>query len=208
MLRIQAVAKSAEELRKITNPNDASQPESIPWVYYDTQDFATASTNSVSFFAVTSADRTISNLEQAGTIPDPFYFEIEAFNLDFFNKPVANAANTAVGALDDLAEFLYTARATLEFSIAGKIYLRLPATYLHASGGPQAVMTGTMTAPNLVSFALNGIVDGGFYVGKKIVLPPKQSFSVQIVLGAAPTFNVTPRRFRLNMAGVLHRRVL
>ena len=208
MLRIQAVAKSAEELRKITNPNDASQPESIPWVYYDTQTLATATTGPMSFFSNPNADRTLSNLEQGGTIPDPYYFEIEAWNLDFMAKPVANALNTAVGALDDLCEFLYTARATFVLIIAGKEYARIPCTFLHASGGPQGIVTGTMTAPNLVSFALNGIVDGGFYVGKKVVLPPKQSFQTQIVLGAAPTFNVTPRQFRLSMAGVLHRRVL
>ncbi len=207
MLRIQAVAKSAEELRKITNPNDASQPEAIPWVYFDTQSIATGGSGPMSFFAVTAADRTISNLEQAGTIPDPFYFEIEAFNLDFFCHPSANALNTAVGALDDLCSILYDGRATLVFSIAGKEYLRLPATYLHASGGPMATLAGTMTAPNLVSFATNGVQDGGFYVGKKIVLPPKQSYQVQLVFGAAVTLSAT-RQLRLSMAGVLHRRVL
>ena len=208
MLRIQAVAKSAEELRKITNPNDASQPESIPWVYYDTQNFTTASTQSISFFATTNADRTITNLEQAGTIPDPFYFEIEAFNLDYMVRPSAGG-NTATGTLDDLAQFLFTSRATLEFSIAGKLYQRTPVTYLHASGGPSSpAVAATLTAPNLISFALNGIVDGGFYIGKKIVLPPKQSFQAQIILGAASTLVTSPAPLRLSMAGVLHRRVL
>jgi hypothetical protein len=208
MLRIQAIAKSAEELRKITNPNDASQPESIPWVYYDTQNFLTASTAAISFFAVTNADRTISNLEQAGTIPDPYYFEIEAINLDYMVRPSAGG-NTAVGTLDDLAQFLYTSRSTLEFSIAGKLYLRIPCSYLHASGGPNGTaLAATLTAPNLISFAVNGIVDGGFYVGKKIVLPPKQSFQAQIIVGAASTLVTSPAPLRLSMAGVLHRRVL
>ena len=208
MLRIQAVARSAEELRKISNPNDASQPESIPWVYYDTQNLVSASAASISFFAVTNPDRTITNLEQAGTIPDPYYFEIEAFNLDYMVRPSAGG-NTAVGTLDDLAQFLFTSRATLEFFIAGKLYLRLPVTYIHASGGPNSpAVVGTLTAPNFISFAVNGIVDGGFYVGKKIVLPPKQSFQTQIILGAAPTLVTTPAPLRLNMAGVLHRRVL
>lgn len=206
MLRIQAVAKSKEELLKITNPNDASQPESIPWVYYDTQSVATATQAPMSYFAQTQSDRTLSNLEQAGTIPDPFFFEIEAFNCDFFTHP-SNAAPVG-GAIDDLCSILFDGRATFVFSIAGKEYLRVPLTYLHASGGPQAVISATLTAPSAMQFALNGIVDGGFYVGKKIVLPPKQSFQAQIVYGANVTLATSPRQLRVCMAGVLHRRVL
>lgn len=205
MLRINATPKTRAELEAITNPQSARQPESIPWVYFDTQTIANGGAGPIAFFSNVQADKTLSNLEQAGTIPDPFYFEIEAFNLDYLAEPTTGVA--PAGAFDDLASLLYTSRATFVFTFADKQYLRIPATYLHSSGGPVGLFAGSTTADTLTSYAQNGIPDGGFYVGKKIVLPPKQSFQMSIQLGAAAVLAAT-RTLRLSMAGVLHRRVL
>jgi hypothetical protein len=206
MLRIQAVGKSRADLDRQANPQNANQPEAIPWVYYDTQNIATAIAGPIAFFAQTQADKTLSNLEQAGTIPDPFYFEVEAFNCDFLVDPSLTA--TAVGGIiGDITELLYTQRAVFVFTFAGKEYLRIPLTYLHCSGGPNGVMSGTFAAPLIAEFAVNSYPDGGFYVGKRMTIPPKQSFSAQIQLAGATTLATTVP-VRIGMAGVLHRRVL
>lgn len=205
MLKINAAPKSAARLYAQTNPVNANQPEAIPWVYFDTQSVATGSTGPISFFQTVSSDKTISNLEQAGTIPDPYYFEIVAFNFDFLSLPTI----AIPGAANDLVNLLATSRATFVFSLAGKEYLRIPLTYLHCSGGANSQLSSNITAGAAVGsqYALNAWPDGGFLVDKAITLPPKQSFSAQIQLGAAVTLSATTN-FRLSMAGVLHRRVL
>lgn len=205
MLRIQAVGKRKAQLEAQVNPASANEPEAIPWVYYDTQTIANGAAGPVSFFANSNADKTLSNLEQSGTIPDPFYFEIEAFNLDFLAK--GGTTVTAAGVMEDLAEILYAQRAIFVFTFAGKEYLRIPATFLHASGGPLGVVSANLTAPLIYEFANNSFPDGGFYIGKRITIPPKQSWQVQLQLAGAPTL-VATRTFRVSMAGVLHRRVL
>jgi hypothetical protein len=206
VLRIQAVGKSRQELDRQANPQNANQPESIPWIYYDTQNIANAAAGPIAYFANPNADKTVSNLEQAGTIPDPFYFEIEAFNCDFLVDPSLTA--TAVGGvIGDLTEILAVQRAVFLFTFAGKEYLRIPLTYLHASGGLNAVMSGVFAAPLIAEYAVNSYPDGGFYVGKRITIPPKQSFAVSILLGGAVTLAATVST-RISMAGVLHRRVL
>jgi hypothetical protein len=109
--------------------------------------------------------------------------------------------------MEDLAEILYAQRAVFVLTFAGKEYLRIPLTYLHSSGGPLGVVSANLTAPLIYEFANNSFPDGGFYIGKKITIPPKQSFQSQIQLAGAPTM-VATRKFRVSMAGVLHRRVL
>jgi hypothetical protein len=205
VLRIQAVGKRRGQLEAQVNPASANEPEAIPWVYYDSQNIANAAAGPISFFANSNADKTLSNLEQSGTIPDPFYFEIEAFNLDFLAK--GGTTVTAAGVMEDLAEILYTQRAVFVFTFAGKEYLRIPLTFLHASGGPLGVVSANLTAPLIYEFANNSFPDGGFYIGKRITIPPKQSWQVQIQLAGAATL-VATRMFRVSMAGVLHRRVL
>jgi hypothetical protein len=206
MLRIQAVGKSRADLDRQANPQNAGQPEAIPWVYYDTQNIATATAGPYAFFAQTQADKTLSNLEQAGTIPDPFYFELEAVNCDFLVDPTLTATVPG-GVLGDITEILNIQRAVFVFTFAGKEYLRIPLTYLHASGGPNAVLSGTFAAPLIAEFAVNSYPDGGFYIGKRITIPPKQSFSAQIQVAGATTLAATVPT-RISLAGVLHRRIL
>lgn len=205
MLNIIVRPKTRAQLERAVNPQSANQPEAISWVYYDTQSLATASAGPLNFFTSVQADRTLGNLEQPGTIPDPFYFEIVSIGIDFLVVPDISAT---FGPIADLANFLHTTRATFTFALAGKEYLRIPATFLTCSGAPVANATGSTTAGQIFSVPTNGVAGtGGFKVNKSIVIPPKQSFVTRIELGAASTLTAT-RNIRLWMAGVLHRRVL
>ena len=213
MLRIDARAKTRAELDLITNPTNARQPESIPYVYFDTQSYPAAGTGApLNFFLTTQTDKSLGNLEQSGTIPDPYYFEIVAFNLDFLGIPLAQTAGAALAASpgtgNDLSLILFSARAFFTFTLAGKEYIRIPATYLHASGGPIIFTAGAFAAATEIQFTNNSFPDGGFYIDKKIILPPKQSFSCALNFQATLVPISVATNIRISMAGVLHRRVL
>lgn len=213
MLRIDARAKTRSELDLATNPTNARQPESIPYVYFDTQSYPAAGQGGpLTFFASTQTDKSLGNLEQAGTIPDPYYFEIVAFNLDFLALPLIQtagaAASAATGVGNDLSLIFNSARAFFTFTLAGKEYLRVPATYLHCSGGPITFNAGAFTATTQLQFTNNSFPDGGFYIDKKIILPPKQAFSAALNFQATLVPISVATNIRIGMAGVLHRRVL
>ncbi len=206
MLMINAVPKSAAELLKAAYPERTNEPEAIPYIFYDTQTILAANTATVfSFFTTVQSDDTLGNIEQANTLPDPQFFEIVGFHFDVLTLPSANAA--AAGTIDDIAEMLNTRRGTFVFTMNQKGYTKIPLAALHSLGGISALASGTQAAGTSLSYAQNYAPDGGFYVGKRIVIPPKQTFSAQIKFGTAPTPSVDTQ-VRLSISGVLHRRVL
>jgi hypothetical protein len=207
LLRIQVRPKMKAQLLNIVNPDSANQPEVVPWIFYDTQSVATATSGSVQFFSQVQSDKTLGNIEQPSTLADPQFFEITAFGIDYIAAPTVDASGVA-GATADLANFLYTSRATFEFSLNSKLYLRVPATFLTNGGAIALSSTGTPAATSTLSSASIGTPGlGGFNVNQAIVISPKQNFTAQLTLGAATTFAAT-RQFRLWMAGALYRRVL
>lgn len=205
MLRIQAVPRTYAQLQRRANAVAADQPEAIPYIIFDTQTYTDNSTTQLTFFQTVQTDKTLGNLDQAGTLPSPNFFEIEGIHLDFLN--VNGAGATPVGPLNDILLLQNTGRGTLIFSISGKEYLRMPITAAHPLGGAVGTIAGTTTANTMEQYALGGPVDGGFYVGKSLILQPSQSFSAQIQWAAAQnlTGNVS---LRLSLSGVMHRRVL
>lgn len=205
MLRIQAVPRTYQQLQRRANAVAAGEPEAIPYIFYDTQTYVDNSSTSLTFFQTVQTDKTLGNLDQAGTLPSPNFFEIEGIHLDFLNVNAAGA--NPVGPLNDILLLQNTNRGMFVFNIAGKEYLRCPITALHPIGGAVAMIAGTTTADSPVTYALGGPIDGGFYVGKSLILQPTQSFSAQIQWSAASntTGNVN---LRVSLSGVLHRRVL
>jgi hypothetical protein len=196
--------KNFADVAALSTAASASQPETIPWVYYDTQDFVSNWTR-VSFFATPQNDRTLGNIEQGGTIPADTYFQIFSLNVDFLIAASASTAAPAAAIADDLAQILFGSRAILNLTIANKNYGPIPLTYCHSSGGLIIDWQGTPAAAAILNFAQNAPADGGYWVDGAIILPPNQSFTMTVEGVAAAL--VATRKVRLSMAGVKYRPV-
>ena len=196
--------KNFGEVQQLASPASAAQPETIPWVYFDTQSFTTNWTR-VSFFAVPQNDPTLGNIEQGGTIPADTYFQIFSINFDFLIAASDTTVAPDAAIVDDLAQILFGARATLTLSIASKIYTQLPLTYCHSSGGLVIDWQAVPAAAAVLNYAQNYPADGGYWVDGAIILPPNQSFTMT-VSGVAAALTAT-RLGRLSMAGVKYRPV-
>lgn len=205
MLRIQAVPRTWDALARRANAVNAGQPEAVPYILFDTQTYVDNTSTTLSFFQTLQSDKTLGNLDQAGTLPSPNFFEIEGIHCDFLNVNAAGA--TPVGPLNDILLLQNTNRGTFILTISGKEYLRIPLTALHPLGGAIGTVAGTTTANTMEYYALGGPIDGGFYVGKSLILQPSQSFGARIDWSAASntTGNVN---IRVSLSGVMHRRVL
>ena len=206
-MKIPIKPRTNPELEAIPNPILANQPEAVPWQFYDQQTYVDATTTQLTFFTATNNDRTLSNMQAAGQITDPNYFEIYCFGCDVL-RDVTTAAGAQVGALDDLQLLLLTGRPTWTFNMSDKQFGPFPLLGLHAQGGAIGFGWGTFTAEESIQYANNSYPDGGFgYVGGALVIPPKVAFDVTVRWNA--TVNLTADvALRMWMFGVLHRRVL
>lgn len=202
---------TAGQLAAAANPQAANQPEAMPWFLYDTQAVTSTVTTSLSFFTAVNADKTLSNMESSGQLPDPQYFIIHYVTCDILDPPIANAghAASALGPVNDIDVLLKTQRATFTFSMSNKQYGPFPLTLCHGTGGATGNGTATYTAEASVWYGNNGIVgSGGFPFLGSLVIPPKVGFNVTVNFAAAPTITTSPLNVRLGLAGVLYRRVL
>lgn len=207
MLINRIVPKSTAQLDAMARPVDPRQPEALPYVLYDTQLYDSAATTSLTFFAGTNSDQTLTNQESAGGLPAGQRFEVNRVFLDILSRPSVNAAATALGQLDDIALLLHTARATLTFSMASKTLGPIPATFFGRSGGPVGdIASGTFTAPVFISA---GHVEhtGGFPVNGTMIILPVTRFGWTMNFAAAQTLAGGDTYIRVSMLGVLHRRV-
>jgi hypothetical protein len=207
--RFPIVSKTRQALAMKANPEAANQPEALPWILYDTVAWTTAVTTTASYFGTVQGDKTLGNMEGPGQLPDPQYFEIWYWGLDFLLSPNSVASVAVAGPLNDIAAFLHAQRLTFTFNISNKRVGPFPGTFFHASGGPTGYLAITnAAAAQKNEFANNGIFDGGFCVNGAIVIPPKLGFDVTLATAAAPVLQTSPLNVRPWQAGVLHRRVL
>lgn len=212
MLRIVVRPLSQQALAGASTPTYAGQGECIPWVYYDTQSYTSAGTaGPIAYFQSVQSDKTLGNIDQGGQLPAGYYFQINSFQLDWFGLPsnqTAAAATTApVGSGNDLFIIFFTARALFQFVISSKLYVQVPATYLHASGYPVVVTAGAYAAATQDQFVGNSYPDGDYYIGNNIVIPPQQAFNASLIFAGANAISATTN-IRIGMAGALTRRVL
>ncbi len=204
-VRFDIKAYTYQQLDADARPGNSTQPESIPYVWYDSQDFATLWTT-VSFFAAPNADPTISNIEQANTFSAEQYFRLFAVTLDWLIAASSQASSGAPTILDDLVQIQNGARAILNLNIAQKKYLQVPLHAVHSSGGVFVnYQLGSPNASGLGNYASNWYPDGGYNVGGSIVFPPKQTF-ICTITGVAAAL-VATRKGRLSLHGVLSRPV-
>ncbi len=202
---------SKQDLENIVNPQQANQPEVIPWQLYDTQDIANAAAGPFVFFTNQNNDKTLCNMQGPGQLPDPQYFQVFYLAADFLQIPTATAlANEPNQALANVENILKTCRASFTVNLADKIYGPFSLTMAHSTGGATFAGYGYGTAANGTSSGVvnNGIPgSGGFPFSGALVIPPKQGFNVTVTIGAAATVSATVK-LRLSLVGNLYRRVL
>lgn len=204
-------ALTRDQLDMMANPQAANVPECIPHQLYDTQSIANAATGPFSFFTTVNNDKTLSNIEAGGALPDPQYFVVQYIAADLLQIPTATAlANEPNAALANVENILKTCRAILTLNISNKSYGPWTLTACHATGGATFSGYGYGTAANGTSAGAvnNGVPgSGGFPVGGAIVIPPKVNYNVTLQLATAATLSAT-LPVRISLFGILYRRVL
>lgn len=202
-----------DELELLANPVNAGQPEVVPWQLYDTQNLTNASAAPLVFFQSINADKTLSNMEGPGQLPDPQYLIVQYIAVDFLQT----ATTTAITATDNnaavanLSNVLATNRASIEFNMSNKRYGPFSLTMCHSTGGITGSLFGVGTLAAAVSGGVvnNGIPgSGGFPFSGALVIPPKIGFDITIRFAAALTIVGGPIPLRVSLVGPLYRRVL
>ncbi len=210
-MRIKIVPKTKEQLRALASPADAKQPEAVRWVYYSTKSYVSGTTLSLSFFDKTEgADKTLTNMEAQGTITDPKWFEVHYIGADILLDASTAAAVGGAGAYDDVAKLVLKGRPYAELLVSDKLQVQVPLSFMHGSGGPTGIGYGwgTIAAGEAVQGAVNGIFDGGYYLGGSLIIPPNTGFTFNVTWTAAQTLNGGDTYIRCWMDGVLHRKVV
>jgi hypothetical protein len=201
-----------DDLEAIVNPQQANQPEVVPWQLFDTQPCPTASAAPLVFFGAQNNDKTLCNMEGPGQLPDPQYFQAFYLSCDILQVPVS----TIIGgepnaALANVENILKTARATFTLNMSNKRYGPFSLTMAHSTGGATGSGYGYGTAAVGASAFLvnNGVPgSGGFPFSGAVVIPPKTGFDVTVNFGVATTLVGGPINIRLSLVGNLYRRVL
>lgn len=200
------IARDRQELNNLAFPVEAGQPEAVPWIFYDTQTYTSAVTTTLTFFGAAQADRTLSNLNQGGQLPEPQYFEIYNLGFDVINDGSAVVGVTEVGIADDIQKLMLVGRPIFNLEIANKNYGNFPLSALHTSGGVwTAIAAGNTAATGNIQFANNSVPDGGWNWFGGVVIPPKQNFSITLVWSAAQTLAAGNPPLRFWLSGTLHR---
>ena len=208
-MRFPIKAYNRETLEIMSGPARATDLEAIPHILHDVQAFTSAATTALRFFQAVPATVDLGNMEAAGQLPEPQFWQPFYLGCDPLVIPaVRAAAGTLPGAFDDMHRLVHTTRPTVNMQVSGKPYVRdLPLSFFHASGGAVGGV-GYGTSTTGFEVANNSIPDGGWCVAGSFIVPPKQTMSVVVTWSAAVTLNGTPVNVRFWQAGVLFRRVL
>ena len=202
-MRFPVRARTRQNLVDIANPEKVAggNSEALAWTLYDTATFVSATTTNLTFFTTARANAQLSNLNGGG-LPTPQYFEAYFFNLDILT-PAGNF--TPIEDTWDVVNGTGVAGVggpTWSFTLADKVMGPFPLVTLHGLGGIQGFTTQTTT-----EWGNNGNGQGTFATDGAVVIPPTQTFSINLTWPVTVTLAAN-RDLRVSMTGVLHRRIL
>jgi hypothetical protein len=204
-------ALSKTELDDMSNPSFANQPEVVPWCLFDTAAIPTGQVNPVVMFQVINVDKTLSNIEGPGQLPDPQYLIVHYVACDILQIPTNTLfANEPSSSATNVENILKTGRTTFELNMSNKRYGAFSLTMCHATGGITASGYGYSTAAGSAGVYApnNGIIgSGGFPFSGAVVIPPKIGYDITLRFGVALTLSATTN-VRISLVGALYRRVL
>lgn len=207
--------KTREELAQSITPLFASQGEVIPWIWFDTNTYISGTTTQMDNFQSVPTDRTLGNMQAAGQIPAPMYYDLYHLSTYLNVAPTALAIAVTLtpltGAVQDVHNLIIGA---FELKIAQKEYFQGKIYMCPAGGGMNARVAayGTLTAPNAqsVQTAQNGAPDprsrNNFWGG--LTIPHNQNFLVRYNWSAALTLAGGNTGITTYIDGYLYRRVL
>lgn len=199
-----------EKLEALANPISAQQPEALPWCFYDSRLFTSATTVQDTYFQVVQTDKTKGNIPQPGSLPTPQYFQVFYVGLDVQRDKTATASATSTAsAVDDVAKLVLTTNTRAVLTVSGKPYMEVPLSFLHCSGGVTGYEFGGLATSNYFSFANNSTpgAQATWCTMGTVIIPPNQAFDLTSFWTAAVTLtaNVNLRPF---LIGAYYRRVL
>lgn len=177
-MRYEIEGQTFEQLEKKVTPRGM---RGVPKPLYSTQDYPTAGVETLTFFTqAASAGRYLTNMDQAGQLPDPEFFVAQYLCLDVLGIEPGDVDN-----LRDVYRILFGT------GTGGAPYALL--RYNSQEWGPWMVsqMGGTggpvgFTTRTAEEFANNGIPgQGGLYLGGSLVLQPGKAFSLDLRWSAA-----------------------
>lgn len=207
-MRMKIVPYTFQELQGLASPQQAGQPQAVPWLYFDTQSYVSGTTTSLNFYQAVQADPTLGNIPQPASLDTPKYFAIESCGFDVLLRPAAQAGHAATGPIDDIAQLLFSGRGILSFTFQNKAYGPWMLSAFQASGGPTGYGWATMTAEAQVSYANNGIVNGeGWGMNQQIILKPNAAFKWALAVAAAITLAAGNTNLRHWMYGAQYQDV-
>jgi hypothetical protein len=181
-------------------------PEALPWVLFHTKTYTDNSTRDLDFFDAIETDKSLGNMEQAGTLPEGQFFRVYQIGMDVLRE-VTTSSGGVTGAVDDVMRLVLTGRGYWTLTQASKVVQGpFPLSFLHGSGGVVGFTAGTWTAEENISWATNSHPDGGWSVGGMILIRPRESFGLSIKWPAAIDLTADAR-LRVWMSGVLFRPV-
>lgn len=206
--------KTFGELRQGITPMIPGQPERIPFVWYDTATITSGTTVTLDFFNTVQTDKVLGNMEAAGQIPAPQYFDVYHIGVKPELAPAAtglSATPTNAGAQNDMQTIL---RGSAELIIAQKSYWRGPIFLVPPGGGvwggAAIGFTGTATDGERQDWANNGRADlrnRNNWWGD-VTIPHNQNFLLRLAWSSAVTLAASDTQVTCYLAGYLYRRVL
>ena len=158
--------------------------EVIPDVLYDTLTYTSAVTNSLVFFQQVNVKQDLTNMRQAGLLPNPESFLIQAPRIYVKWTPTISVTTLTANIVADITLLFNTAIVTMQFG--NKNYGPYPAWMFSAGGGPDVrwAMAGATAADNIAGYAqLNGPLYGIF---PHLMIAPLQSFNLTMSWPSGP----------------------
>lgn len=209
-LKLRYSPKAYQTLVNLSRPARADQPEALPWVMFDTQQYAAAGSSRLTYYNSTAAslnDGTMSNLAN-GTLETYQFFEFHREFLSFLAALSVTTTAAVTGAANDVDLLHKSARGTRTLTIGQKTQGPFPIDYFGRPGGVvfAGIAEGTETAParNIIQSG-ETVMNGGFPHEGAFVLGPQQKITV--LLDFNSTAISAAMNIRHSILGVFHRRV-
>lgn len=183
-MRIPVQGRTLAQLQELTTPKavDGGNMETYRDQIYDTQTYLAAGSTTLPYFTTTNADLSLCNLTQAGTLPDPEFFQVYYIQCDVILAP---SSITVPLVWRDMDRIVRAGRPILTFKLQGKDYGPWLLTSVHGTGAPilDGYSDGAGAGVVSTQAASNGPIDGGFCQDGALWLTPKTSFSARITWG-------------------------
>lgn len=210
ILNLKYTPKAYATLVAMTRPARADQPESLPWVMFDTTTYLAAGSALLTLYSNTAASQTHTTLSNfaSGTLETFQFFEFHREFLSFLAALSLTTTAAITGSANDVDILHKAARGTRTLTIGQKVQGPFPIDFFGRPGGVVfgGTSEGTETAParNIIQSA-ETVMNGGFPHNGGFVLAPQTKMAIQLA------FNSTAISANMNIRhailGVFHRRV-